>query len=227
MAFRNNKSIFVPESKKTDIYEAAGVSRRTNDRVKGVMGESAKGDPAGLAGWLVQRGKEQGSLILLYLPIFLFLLFSLFFLFFIIIKTMSKKVIANETAGAAHDKSVGTKQDPAPALEVGTLQQETTEDADGSTPLGKPAAPNQQEDGVSVSATELTTPSPTAAKTERKGLETIQPVDFEQIVLALSNTPGALDVLAKEIFKQSGSPPTGNSDDGGINDNSMFFGSPH
>jgi hypothetical protein len=89
---------------------------------------------------------------------------------------------------------------------VGTLQQETTEDADGSTPLGKPAAPNQQEDGVSVSATELTTPSPTAAKTERKGLETIQPVDFEQIVLALSNTPGALDVLAKEIFKQSGSP---------------------
>ena len=152
---------------------------------------------------------------------------SVVLIFFIILKTMSKKVIANETAGAAHDKSVGTKQDPAPALEVGTLQQETTEDADGSTPLGKPAAPNQQEDGVSVSATELTTPSPTAAKTERKGLETIQPVDFEQIVLALSNTPGALDVLAKEIFKQSGSPPTGNSDDGGINDNSMFFGSPH
>ena len=57
MTFRNNKSIFVPESKKTDIYEAAGVSRRTNDRVKGVMGESAKGDPAGLAGWLVQRGR--------------------------------------------------------------------------------------------------------------------------------------------------------------------------
>ena len=66
-----------------------------------------------------------------------------------------------------------------------------------------------------------------AAKTERKGLGTIKPVDLEQIMLALRNTPGALDALAKEIFKQSGSPPTGNSDDGGINDNSMFFGSPH
>ena len=140
---------------------------------------------------------------------------------------MSKKVIANETAGAAHDKSVGTKQDPAPALEVGTLQQETTEDVGGSSPLGKPTASNQQEGGVSVSATELTTPSPTAAKTERKGLGTIKPVDLEQIMLALRNTPGALDALAKEIFKQSGSPPTGNSDDGGTNDTSMFFGSPH
>ena len=148
-------------------------------------------------GWY--REEEQGSLILLYLPIFLFLLFSLFFLFFIIIKTMSKKVIANETAGAAHDKSVGTKQDPAPALEVGTLQQETTEDVGGSSPLGKPTASNQQEGGVSVSATELTTPSPTAAKTERKGLGTIKPVDLEQIMLALRNTPGALDALAKEI----------------------------
>ena len=43
-------------------------------------------------------------------------------------------------------------------------------------------------------------------------------------MLALRNTPGALDALAKEIFKQSGSPPTGNSDDGGTNDTSMFFG---
>ena len=55
MTFRNNKSIFVSESKKTDIYEAAGVSRRTNDRVEGVVGESTKGDPAGLHGFRADR----------------------------------------------------------------------------------------------------------------------------------------------------------------------------
>ena len=80
MAFRNNKSIFVPESKKTDIYEAAGVSRRTYDRVEGVVvvGESTKGDPAGLAGWPVQRRraevKDSSFLSSFFFP-FLFLFF--------------------------------------------------------------------------------------------------------------------------------------------------------
>ena len=70
MAFRNNKSIFVPESKKADIYEAAGVSRRTNDQVEEVVGESTpKGiQPDWPDGWY--REEEQGSLILLFLPIF-------------------------------------------------------------------------------------------------------------------------------------------------------------
>jgi hypothetical protein len=151
MTFRNNKSIFVPELKKTDIYEAAGVSRRTNDRVEGAVGESTKGDPAGLAGWLVQRGRagvtDSSFPSYFSLPPF----FSLFF--FMTLKTMSKEAIANGTAGAAHDESVGTRQDPALALEVGTPQQETAEDADGSSPLGESAAPNQQEVGVSGSAT--------------------------------------------------------------------------
>ena len=36
----------------TDIYEAAGVSRRTNDQVEGVVGKCTnKGDAAVLAGW--------------------------------------------------------------------------------------------------------------------------------------------------------------------------------
>jgi hypothetical protein len=77
MTFRNNKSIFVPELKKTDIYEAAGVSRRTNDRVEGAVGESTKGDPAGLAGWLVQRGRA-GVTDSSFPSYFLFPLFFLF-----------------------------------------------------------------------------------------------------------------------------------------------------
>ena len=109
---------------------------------------------------------------------------------------------------------------------MGTLQQESAEDADGSNSLGEPTASNQQEGGVPVSVTGLTTPNPTAAITERDGSETVQPTDFALIVRALSNTPGALELLKKGIFKQSLSPPTDNSDDGGTNNNSMIFGSP-
>ena len=51
---------------------------------------------------------------------------------------MSKKVIANETDGAAHDKSVGTKQDPAPALEVGTLNKKQQKTSVDQAPSGNP-----------------------------------------------------------------------------------------
>ena len=84
MTFRNNKSIFVPESKKTDIYEAAGVSRRTNSQVEGVVGESIKEDPAGLPGWPVQR-KRAGVTGSFFLFSFLFFLFLPFLSFFIIL----------------------------------------------------------------------------------------------------------------------------------------------
>ena len=72
MTFRNNKSIFVPESKKTDIYEAAGVSRRTNDQVEGAVGEST---PKGVQpDWPDgrYREKEQGSQFPLFFPLFFF-----------------------------------------------------------------------------------------------------------------------------------------------------------
>ena len=146
MTFRNNKSIFVPESKKTDIYEAAGVSRRTNSKVEGVVGESTKGDPAGLAGWSVQR-KRAGVTVSSFLSsFFLSLPFSLFF---IILKTMSKEVIASESAGAAQNKSVETRQDPEPALlEVGTLQSKSAEDVDGSSSLREPTTSKPQQVSV-------------------------------------------------------------------------------
>ena len=145
MAFRNNKLIFVPESKKTDIYEAAGVSRRTNSQVEGVVGESTKGDPAGLAGWSVQR-KRAGVTVSSFLSsFFLSLPFSLFF---IILKTMSKEVIASESAGAAQNKSVETSQDPEPALEVGTLQSKSAEDVDGSSSLREPTTSKPQQVSV-------------------------------------------------------------------------------
>jgi hypothetical protein len=85
MAFRNNKLIFVPESKKADIYEAAGVSRRTNSQVEGVGGESTKSDQrkssrAGrMTGTETHREKEQGPRVHLFSVLFfLFLLFLSF-----------------------------------------------------------------------------------------------------------------------------------------------------
>jgi hypothetical protein len=67
---RNNKSILIPESKKTDIYEAAGVSRRTNSQVEGAVGESTKQDPAGMGRMIGTEKKSRGHG------------FSLFFLLF-------------------------------------------------------------------------------------------------------------------------------------------------
>ncbi len=76
---RNNKSILIPESKKTDIYEAAGVSRRTNSQVEGAVGESTKQDPAGMGRMIGTEKKSRGHGFLFSFFFFLFLLFTLFY----------------------------------------------------------------------------------------------------------------------------------------------------
>jgi hypothetical protein len=54
---------------------------------------------------------------------------------------MSKGFIANDAAGAASPNPVETKQDPAPAHEVGTLQSATMKDVGGSGPSMAPTTP--------------------------------------------------------------------------------------